>query len=453
MSHRYLPATEADREAMLKVIGVSRIDELFSAVPEEIRLKAPLNLPEPLSEPELFRYFRRLASQNVDTGHMVSFLGAGMYEHHIPAVVDYLLSRGEFVTAYTPYQAEMSQGELQAGFEFQSMICQLTGMDVANSSMYDGATAMAEAAVMACAVTGRSRVLVSRAVHPEWRAVLRTYLYGLGYTVGEVPYEAEGPQSGRTSLRAGRELMDDAVAAVIVQSPNFFGIIEDGAPWAELVHGVGGLLIAAVNPVSLGVLKPPGEWGADLVVGDAQPLGMPMAFGGPSCGFFAVKKPYVRRMPGRIVGQTVDRDGRRGYVLTLQAREQHIRREKATSNICTNQALNALAAAIAMAALGPQGLAELGRLNVHKAHYAQRRLAALPGVAAPFAAPFFNEFVLRLPKPASEFGPAMLEAGFIPGYHLGRDYPELADHWLVTVTEVRTKEEIDGFVRAVEGWL
>src|SRR5690606_35424983 len=255
--------------------------------------------------------------------------------------------------------------------------CELTGMDVANSSMYDGATAMAEAAGMACGATRRSRVLVSRAVHPEWRAVLRTYLHGLGCTVEELPYEASGTEAGRTSFTALREQLDDTVAAVIVQSPNFFGVIEDAAPWAEMVHQAGGLLIAAVNPVSLGVLKPPGEWGADVVVGDAQPLGMPVAFGGPSCGFFAAKIEHVRRMPGRIVGQTVDRDGRRGFVLTLQAREQHIRREKATSNICTNQALNALAAAMTMSALGPQGLAELGRLNVQKAHYACRRLAAV----------------------------------------------------------------------------
>lgn len=453
MTHRYLPTTEADREAMLKAIGISRLEELFSVVPDRVRLKRPLELPKPLSEPELFRYFRQLAGKNVDVGSVISFLGAGMYEHHIPAVVDYLLSRGEFVTAYTPYQAEISQGELQAAFEFQSMICQLTGMDVANSSMYDGATATAEAAGLACGATRRTRVLVSRAVHPEWRAVLRTYLHGLGYCMEEVPYESEGPESGRTSLSALQDALDDGVAAFIVQNPNFFGVIEDGAPMADAVHRVGGLLITAVNPVSLGVLKSPGDWGADIVVGDAQPLGMPMAFGGPSCGFFAVKKPFVRRMPGRIVGQTVDRDGRRGFVLTLQAREQHIRREKATSNICSNQALNALAAAMTMAALGPQGLAELGRLNVQKAHYAHRRLSSLPGVAAPFAAPFFNEFVLRLPKPAESFLQAMVQAGILPGYHLGRDYPELTDRWLVAVTEVRTKEEVDEFVSAVEGWL
>jgi len=453
MTHRYLPATEADREMMLKAIGVSRIEELFSAIPADVRLTEPLALPEPLSEPVLIRYFRRLADKNLDTGRIVSFLGAGMYDHHIPAVVEYLLSRGEFVTAYTPYQAEMSQGELQASFEFQTMICELTGMDVANSSMYDGATALAEAAVMACAVTGRSRVLVSRAVHPQWRTVLRTYLDGLGYTVGDVPYETQGPEAGRTSVDACRELLDSSVAAMIVQTPNFFGVIENGAPFADLIHGAGGLLIAAVNPISLGILKPPGEWGADLVVGDGQPLGMPMAFGGPSCGFFAVKKQYVRRMPGRIVGQTVDRDGRRGFVLTLQAREQHIRREKATSNICSNQALNALAAAMAMSALGPQGLAELGRLNVQKAHYAYKRLLALPGVSSPFAAPFFNEFVVHLPNSAEDFGPAMLDAGFLPGYHLGRDFPELANHWLLAVTEVRTKDEVDEFVSAVEGWL
>ncbi len=451
MRFRYLPTTESDRRQMLQEIGVSSVDALFAEIPETIRLRNALKIPKALSEPELIRYFNHLAGKNLDFDKVISFLGAGMYEHHIPAVLGDLLSRGEFYTAYTPYQAEISQGELQAMFEYQSMICELTGMDVSNSSMYDGATALAEAAGLACAATKRDKVLVSRAVHPEARAVLRTYLRGLGFSLAEIPYEQEGSESGRTSLAACNHKVDETVAAVILQSPNFFGVIEDGEAFARLIHDNGGLLIASVNPITLGLLKPPGEWGADLVVGDAQPLGIPVTFGGPSCGFFAAKKEHLRRLPGRIVGQTVDRDGKRGYVLTLQAREQHIRREKATSNICSNQALSALAAAIYMSAMGKQGMVEVGRLNVQKAHYAQQKLATIPGVTRPFAAPFFNEFVLKMPKPVEEIRHKLLNEGILAGYDLGRDYPELSDHLLVAVTEVRTKEEIERFVTALEG--
>ena len=451
MGFRYLPTTESDRKEMLEAIGVSGIDELFAEIPETIRMRGDLEIPKALSEPELHRYFNRLAGKNLDFDKVVSFLGAGMYEHHIPAVVSHLLSRGEFYTAYTPYQPEISQGELQAMFEFQSMICELTGMEVANSSMYDGATALAEAAGLACAATRRKKVLVSRSVHPEARAVLRTYLRGMGFFLEEIPYVQEGPDSGRTSLDDCTSRVDETTAAVILQSPNFFGIIEDGEAFARLIHDKGGLMIALVNPITLGLLKPPGAWGADLVVGEAQPLGIPVSFGGPSCGFFAARQEHLRRLPGRIVGQTVDRDGKRGFVLTLQAREQHIRREKATSNICSNQALNALAAAIYLSAMGRQGMVEVGRLNVQKAHYARQKLSAVPGVESRFAAPFFNEFVLKLPKPVEEVSRSLLKEGILPGYDLGRDYPELSDHLLVAVTEVRTKEEIDHFVTALEG--
>ena len=445
--------TEADREAMLKAIGISRLEELFSVVPDRVRLKRPLELPKPLSEPELFRYFRQLAGKNVDVGSVISFLGAGMYEHHIPAVVDYLLSRGEFVTAYTPYQAEISQGELQAAFEFQSMICQLTGMDVANSSMYDGATATAEAAGLACGATRRTRVLVSRAVHPEWRAVLRTYLHGLGYCMEEVPYESEGPESGRTSLSALQDALDDRVAAFIVQNPNFFGVIEDGAPMADAVHRVGGLLITAVNPVSLGVLKSPGDLGCRHRRRRCPAAGNAHGFRRPQLRIFCREKtvcaPYAgphRRAdggPGRPARLCADTAGSGTAHPAGKGHVQYL----------FQPGVERLGGSHDHGRPGTQGLAELGRLNVQKAHYAHRRLSSLPGVAAPFAAPFFNEFVLRLPKPAESFLQAMVQAGILPGYHLGRDYPELTDRWLVAVTEVRTKEEVDEFVSAVEGWL
>jgi glycine dehydrogenase subunit 1 len=448
MTYRYLPMTDQDRKAMLNTIGVNHVDELFADIPEAIRFKGKLDIPEAMSEPELVRHMRRLAGQNLDFGRVVSFLGAGMYEHHIPSVVGHVIGRSEFYTAYTPYQPEISQGELQAIFEFQSMICELTGMEVANSSMYDGPTALAEAASMASAVSRKGKVLVSRTVHPEARSVLRTLAKGLGLEIVEVPHA-----DGVTDVDRLDQLADAETAAIIVQTPNFFGNLEDLSAIEPIAHRHKGLFVVSVNPLSLGILEPPASFGADVVVGDAQPLGIPVQFGGPSCGFFATTDKLMRRIPGRIVGQTTDEDGVRGFVLTLQAREQHIRREKATSNICSNQALNALAAAVYMSALGKQGMQDVANLNLQKAHYAYRQLLNVSRVEPLFEQPFFNEFAVKLPRSAKELQKVLLEKGILGGYDLSKDYPELGDAVLLAVTEVRTKAEIDELVSTVEGWV
>lgn len=447
MTYRYLPMTEEDRREMLEVIGLERVEDLFSDIPEHIRFHDQLDIPAPLSEPQLVKHMRKLADQNTDFGRVISFLGAGAYEHHIPSVVDHVIGRSEFYTAYTPYQPEISQGELQAVFEFQSMICELTGMDVANSSMYDGPTALAEAAGMAASVTRKRKILVSRAVHPEARQILSTLAKSIDLHVVEVPCT-----QGVTDLAQLDALIDADTAAVLIQSPNFFGHLEDLAAIEPVAHRHRGMFVVSANPMSLGILEPPGAFGADIVVGDAQPLGIPVQFGGPHCGFFATTDKLKRRIPGRIVGQTVDEDGVRGFVLTLQAREQHIRREKATSNICSNQALNALAAAVYMSAMGKRGMQEVAQLNLRKAHYAQQQLCRIPGVDVLFDQPFFNEFALRLPRPASEWLTHLLERGILGGYDLSRDYPEWENAVLIAVTEVRTKEEIDALVASVEEW-
>ena len=389
---------------------------------------------------------KRLAEKNASFDQYASFLGAGAYEHYIPSVVNHVISRSEFYTAYTPYQPEISQGELQAIFEFQSMICELTGMDVANSSMYDGPTALAEAAGVASSVSGKSKVLISRAVHPEARADSATQAKGLGLEVKEIPCH-----DGVTDLEELEAASDVDTAAVILQSPNFFGNLEDLSRVEPIAHRHKGLLIVSTHPISLGLLKPPGEFGADIVVGDTQPMGIPVQFGGPHCGFFAVTKKLMRKVPGRIVGQTTDEEGVRGFVLTLQAREQHIRREKATSNICSNQALNALASAVWMTALGKVGLQELAKLNLDKAHYARERLSRIDRVEPLFDQPFFNEFALRLNRPVAEVNRVLFKEGIIGGYDLGRDYPEWAGSMLIAVTDMRTKEEIDELARVLEG--
>lgn len=445
MSHRYLPQTEADQREMLSEIGIDRMEDLFRDLPEEVRLKRQLQVGEGLSEGELIKAFRELAGKNRDLTGLISFLGAGAYEHTVPTVVSHLLSRSEFYTAYTPYQPEISQGELQAMFEFQSMVCELTGMEVANSSMYDGATALAEAAMMAAADTKRNEILVSRSVSPEAREVLATYAHGQGIKVIEV-----GIADGVTSLAELAEKMDERKAGMIVQYPNFFGGIEPLPEIERIVHRAKGLLIVSANPVALGLLTPPGAFGADITVGDMQPFGIPLQFGGPYCGYFAVTQKLMRKIPGRIVGQTRDEAGRRGFVLTLQAREQHIRREKATSNICSNQALNAIAAAIAMAAFGKEGLLALARQNFENAHYAFERIRSIPGLEIPFQAPFFHEFVVKLSRPFQEVEAHMLKKGILPGLDLSRFYPELKDHLLIAVTEVRTKDEIDALVEGLE---
>ena len=345
--HRYLPMTEQDKKEMLQTIGVDSVDELFSDIPEKVRFNGLYNIKEAKSESSLLKELSQMAAKNMDVKQNISFLGAGVYDHYIPTIVDHVISRSEFYTAYTPYQPEISQGELQAIFEFQTMICELTGMDVANSSMYDGGTALAEAAMLSCGQTRRKKVLISETVHPESREVLKTYAKGQYIDVVEIPHE-----NGVTDIKALEREINEDVAAVILQYPNFFGRIEPLKEFEPIVHQHKGLFIVSSNPLALGAITPPGKFGADIVVGDAQVFGIPQSFGGPHCGYFAVTNKLMRKVPGRLVGETVDENGKRGYVLTLQAREQHIRRDKATSNICSNQALNALAASVAMTALG-----------------------------------------------------------------------------------------------------
>lgn len=443
MKHRYLPMTDQDQKEMLATIGVKSIDELFSDIPEKVRFKGDYQLKPQLSETALLKEMTRLAAKNADLKSHFSFLGAGVYDHYIPTIVDHVISRSEFYTAYTPYQPEISQGELQAIFEFQTMVCELTGMDVANSSMYDGGTALAEAAMLAAGQTRRKKVLVSNALHPEAKEVLRTYAHGQHIEVVEIPYV-----DGVIDLTKLNELVNDEIAAVIVQYPNFFGRIEPLKEIEPIVHAHKAMLVVSCNPLALGVLTPPGKFGADMVVGDVQPFGIPTAFGGPHCGYFAVTSKLMRKVPGRLVGQTVDEKGRRGFVLTLQAREQHIRRDKATSNICSNQALNALAASVAMTALGKQGVREMALANMQKAHYAKQAFLNA-GFEIVFNGPSFNEFVIKLNRPVKEVNQYLLSKGIIGGYDLGRDFTELTEHMLIAVTEIRTKAEIDEFVMEV----
>ncbi|RST73932.1 aminomethyl-transferring glycine dehydrogenase subunit GcvPA [Siminovitchia acidinfaciens] len=441
MKHRYLPMTEQDKKEMLDTIGVDSIDELFSDIPEKVRFKGEYNIKQAKSETSLTKELANLAAKNADLKNNVSFLGAGVYDHYIPIIVDHVISRSEFYTAYTPYQPEISQGELQAIFEFQTMICELTGMDVANSSMYDGGTALAEAAMLSAGHTKRKKVLVSKTVHPESREVLKTYAKGQHIEVIEIPYK-----DGVTDIEALKSELNNDVAAVVVQYPNFFGLIEPLKEIEPLIHDIKAQFVVSSNPLALGTLASPGSLGADIVTGDAQPFGIPTAFGGPHCGYFAVTKKLMRKVPGRLVGQTVDEDGKRGFVLTLQAREQHIRRDKATSNICSNQALNALAASVAMTALGKKGMKEMASQNIQKTHYAKEAFKK-NGFELPLNGYHFNEFVVKLNRPINEVNEGLLKKEMIGGYDLGRDYPELENHMLVAVTEMRTKEEIDQFIK------
>lgn len=446
MKHRYLPMTDQDQADMLAAVGAETIEDLFADIPQAVRYNGVLPMSNRLGEPELLKHMRDLSDQNADFDRYTSFLGAGLYDHHIPVVLNHVISRSEFYTAYTPYQPEISQGELQAIFEFQSYICELTGMKVANASMYDGSTALAEAAALASGATKRKKIVISRAVHPEAREIVLTSARGLDLEVVEV-----GIVNGATDQDALAAAITEDTAAVLLQSPNFFGCIEDVKSIEPLVHEKKALLVLSVNPLSLGLLESPGVLGADIVVGDAQPLGIPASLGGPTCGFFAVSEPLMRRIPGRIVGQTVDQDGKRGFVLTLQAREQHIRREKATSNICSNQALLALRASVYMSTLGKAGMQEAALLNVRKSHYAADRVAK-GSLSLPFSSPFFNEFVVKLPEGTNvkEINSKLLRAGYIGGYDLGAAYPELRGCMLIAVTERRTKEEIDQFIGELE---
>jgi len=441
----FFPHTPAETEAMLRTIGVKRLEDLFQDVPAAHRFP-DLQLPPALTEMEALAEMQDLAWANDSTRDLVSFLGAGAYNHYIPAAVDSLLRRGEFYTAYTPYQPEISQGTLQSIFDYQSLITALTGMDVSNASHYDGATAVAEAVSMAYAnFRGkRNKIVISPAVHPHYRQTVRTYNPG-----NELVIVGED-----SDIRAGTQalfpLIDSQTALVVVQYPDFFGRVFDLTPLAEMTHAAGAMLAVSVNPTALGLFKAPGEFGADIVTGEGQPLGIPLSFGGPYLGIFATRKEFVRKMAGRLVGETVDNRGQRAYVLTLTAREQHIRREKATSNICTNQGLIALASTIYMSLLGKHGLRQVSELCYHKAHYAARQLAALPGYSLWSDAPFFHEFVLKCPAPVEEINAQLLDYDILGGYDLGQDYPGLENHMLVAVTEMNSKSEIDMLVEVLQ---
>ena len=447
---RYIPHTEKDIREMLAKIGVNNIEELFQSVPEELRLgDKPLDLPKSLSESELTSFLGRMQKRNANAEEASLFMGAGAYRHFSPALIDHLILRGEFSTSYTPYQPEVSQGTLQAIFEFQTMIAMLTGMDIANASMYDGASALAEAVVMANRINNKNQILISRAVHPEYRQVVETYTRGNQIELVEIPFAA----SGKTDVDSIRDRLSDQTSAVVLQSPNYFGIIEEYAELKSELAERGALLIVAVaEALSLGILKPPGERGADIVVGEGQSFGLSISFGGPYVGFFATQDKYLRQTPGRLVGETVDREGRRSYVLTLSTREQHIRRERATSNICTNQGLCALAATIYLATMGKQGLREVALLNVRKADYLKNRLRKIKGFSIRFDADTFNEFVLECPKPAEEIRDSLMqEANILAGVPLGTHYPELANSLLLCATELNTQEEMDRLAEKLDG--
>ncbi|MBC8016211.1 MAG: aminomethyl-transferring glycine dehydrogenase subunit GcvPA [Sporomusaceae bacterium] len=442
MAWSYLPHTEEDRRAMLAAIGVEKVEELFCDIPAQLRLNRPLQLPAALSELDLVNSLGQLASLNANLQEYTCFLGAGAYDHYIPSVISHVTGRSEFYTAYTQYQPEISQGYLQALWEYQSMICQLTGMEVSNASMYDGGTALAEAAMMACNVTGRKEILVASTVHPHYRAILTTYGIDRNYKITELAYE-----DGTVNQEELAQLVSKNTAAVVIQSPNFFGCIEDVKKIADLAHAQGALLVAAVDPISLGILEAPGALGVDIVVGEGQSMGMNTAFGGPYLGFFAATEKLMRKMPGRIVGQTVDHEGNRGFVLTLQAREQHIRREKATSNICSNEALCALTAAVYLSAVGKKGLCQVAELSLQKAHYACRELTKIEGFTSVFEASYFKEFIIRCPKPIAQINEELLQEKMIGGLDLGIYYPELKNCMLLCVTENRTQDDINRLVR------
>jgi len=431
---------------MLEALGLSSVEDLFSCIPEAVRFKGKLNLPKALSEMELVSHMQALADSDLNLDACACFLGAGVYDHYVPAAIDQILLRQEFYTSYTPYQPEISQGTLQALFEYQTMICDLTGMDVSNASMYDGASALAEASIMACSITGRSRVLMARSIHPESRQAVRSYV-----TFRDMEVEEFGYVEGQANLEELEEKVSPDTAAVLVQNPNFFGIVEPLEAIAEIAHRHGALFVASVDPISLALLKSPGESGADIAVGSGQPLGNPISFGGPHFGFLAAKEKFVRRMPGRIVGIAHDKNGKRGFVLTLQAREQHIRREKATSNICTNHTLNAIAAAIYLSLMGRDGLVKVAELCQKKARYAYKALTGLGKFKPAFSAPFFREFVLLSAEPVGDLNRRLLGEKVIGGYQLGKDYPEMPDGWLLAVTEKRSREEIDHLVRIAGG--
>jgi glycine dehydrogenase subunit 1 len=439
----FSPHTAADEAEMLAAIGVSSVDELFEPIPGHLRLGRDLEVPPALSELELIEHAGALAARNKGAGDLTCFAGGGAYEHYVPAIVRAMVSRGEFATSYTPYQPELSQGVLQAIFEFQTMVCELYGMEVANASLYDGASALVEAVNLTVRATKRERILIGGTIHPHYLAVLKTWTSGLGFDIETVPFGSDGV------VDWGSVDATDA-AAVVVADPNFFGRLEDLETAANNAHEKGALCIAITDPTAMGVLRSPGDAGADVAVGEGQAFGNPLTFGGPYVGYFATKLDLVRQVPGRIAGETLDSKGGRAYVLTLQAREQHIRRAKATSNVCTNQTLMAIASAVHMAWLGPQGLQRMGEICARRTGLAARLLAELPGCRLAFDGPVFKEFVLETPMPAKELIGKLAERGYLAGPDLGRWYPDLANHLLIAVTEKRTEQDIHGLAEAIE---
>lgn len=441
MSHRYIPLTEKDRKEMLDTIGAESIQDLYGDVPKEVLLGRELNIPDAEPETSLMKRLTRISNKNITKETHASFLGAGVYDHYAPAVVDAMISRSEFYTAYTPYQPEISQGELQAIFEFQTLICELTDMDIANSSMYDGMTSFAEACILAFNQTKKNKIVVSKGSHYQALQILHTYVKVRDeFEIEEV--DLDGTITDLDKLEAA---VDDNTAAVAVQYPNFYGSVEDLEKIHSFIEDKKALFIVYANPLALGLLTPPGSFGADIVVGDTQPFGIPAQFGGPHCGYFATTKKLMRKTPGRLVGQTEDEDGNRGFVLTLQAREQHIRRDKATSNICSNQALNALASSICMSALGKQGMYDIALRNFENANYAKNQFKEAGFEVS--EAPSYNEFVVKFDQPISEINKALVDEGFIGGFDLGEASSDFTNHMLVAVTELRTKDEIDSFVK------
>jgi glycine dehydrogenase subunit 1 len=440
----YTPHTAEDRRRMFEAIGVERIEDLFEGIPEGFRFP-DLDLPEGLSEMEAMRELQVYSEANLDTKHFACFLGAGAYHHFIPSVVDHIIRRNEFYTAYTPYQPEVSQGTLQSIFEYQSMICNLTGMEVSNASHYDGATALAEAVILALNQfrLDRKKIVLSNRIHPQYREVVRTYMRG-------VDLKIEGDERLDEEPHQLADLLDENTALVAVQYPDFLGQIEDFTQLGQKAQDVGALFCVVVNPLALGLLKPPSEFGADIVVGEGQTLGIPLSFGGPYLGIFATREKYVRKMAGRLVGETQDSRGQRGYVLTLTPREQHIRRDKATSNICTNQSLMALASAVYLSLMGKNGLRKVAELCYHKAHYAAEKINDLDGYHVWGQGAFFNEFVVACPRPIAEINELLLDYDILGGYDLGKCSDELQGHMLVAVTEMNSKDEIDNLVMALE---
>ncbi|MDQ4120762.1 MAG: aminomethyl-transferring glycine dehydrogenase subunit GcvPA [Acidobacteriota bacterium] len=445
---RYIPNSAEERAEMLEIVGLDSAKDLFRSIPQDLQLNRQLNITEPLSEPELLAGLERMAEENTGAKRP-SFLGAGAYSHYSPTIVDYIIQRSEFFTSYTPYQPEITQGTLQYIFEFQTLVCQLTGMEVANASMYDGSTSLAEAILMAQRVTRRNKIIVASSIHPEYREIAKTYLQHGAATIETMGFDAE---TGRVNLEDLTARLDDQTAAVAVQSPNFFGCVEDLQAIAEAAHSIGALLIVTVTEaISFGLLKSPGECGADIVVAEGQSFGIPLSFGGPYVGLFATREKFVRQMPGRLAGVAYDKNGNRGFVLTLSTREQHIRREKATSNICTNQGLIALAATVYMETMGRKGLQEVAVQNAQKAAYAAKRIAEIKGFELPFSAPRFNEFAVRAPGNAAELLEKLCtEKEMVGGLALSRYYPENPNDFLVCVTETNSRQQIDDLVEGLK---